>query len=340
MSAAEERHLGYGTVPRFLVMPAGFDSTKKKPFGEQSTYADVVLAIVVIDDSHRPFAHLFPMMLPGSNIPPAVSSLHFHCINWSSTRPHNRFFDCLAFFTGIKKLELVACCLSSAWDLRRTVSALSNLEILILNSIQLLDRLLLNFGSHPLLKGVRNLQRIQLVASECPGTRTLDRWNTPNSTHRMMSHNILAVCASFPTRITALELDVDFFCSIAELARFISRFPELRNLATFGDPTSPEWRNPTSRLDGAVLGRETTGYIRPLSTLTMRSVPTTCARELLALVFTTETCGRLTELEVDHSDSTGPTAEVVEGISQVLKACGPALHAFRWSWPCDRGLLL
>ncbi|EPT01885.1 hypothetical protein FOMPIDRAFT_1119579, partial [Fomitopsis schrenkii] len=112
-----------------------FRLNRNKPFGEQNTYIDIVLAIVVIDDSRRPFAHLFPMILPGCNIPPTVSSLQFHCIDWSLTRPHSRFFDCLAFFTGITKLELTACCLRSAWDLRRTVAALPNLESLMLNNI-------------------------------------------------------------------------------------------------------------------------------------------------------------------------------------------------------------
>ncbi|KZT65198.1 hypothetical protein DAEQUDRAFT_540655 [Daedalea quercina L-15889] len=180
-----------------------------------SPFSRLKCRIWISDKLHEPFVHLFPMRMLGCNVQRA-SEITISHVDWTtSTRPHSHFFDCLSYYT-VTKLELTRCRFDGALDIRRMINALSNLRVLELKKITVRDILVTPNAPHPMIKRNRRLKDIDL---HFPPSE-LDRWSSPDGTHRTSLHNTLAICAS-QSSVTRLSLDIDYFESCAHLMQFI-----------------------------------------------------------------------------------------------------------------------
>ncbi|KZT64369.1 hypothetical protein DAEQUDRAFT_38884 [Daedalea quercina L-15889] len=103
--------------------------------------------IEIIDDHRRPFAHLFPIFMRGSDVTGA-SKLSINQVDWTSIQPHDQFFRCLSSYTNITSLHLCHCRFHSASHLYRTVDALPSLTYLKLSDITILRPLVIGLLPH------------------------------------------------------------------------------------------------------------------------------------------------------------------------------------------------
>ncbi|TFY56408.1 hypothetical protein EVJ58_g7665 [Rhodofomes roseus] len=73
----------------------------------------------ILDDTSKPFAHVWPMFVPGWMLP-ELSFVAFCNHDWSAKTPHDSFFVHLSSYTSVLSLQLHDCKFRSLTDLRRT----------------------------------------------------------------------------------------------------------------------------------------------------------------------------------------------------------------------------
>ncbi|KZT63277.1 hypothetical protein DAEQUDRAFT_815749 [Daedalea quercina L-15889] len=205
-------------------------------------YARALKSLVIADDFSKPFAHSFPMRLPGI----AVKSLELSSLNW--TKPfHPEFFKYLSRFTSVTALYLWRCRFGSTDDFEKVISTLPNLETLNLESITVLR-------ATSILQDTRNAHRRNRAIR--PQLRALciwkprsdgDRSKETSSLHTEPLHKtVFDRLALYSTGIIELRLSTTQFPSFLRLQSFLRHFPRLRIIALEG---TPQWQVPDSSPD-------------------------------------------------------------------------------------------
>ena len=285
-----------------------------------------------MDAVHKPFAHLFPMLIVGSDVP-WVEQLDLYQLDWITTRPHISFFDYLGCYSRTTTLWLMKCRFYAASQLRRLINALPNLEMVSLLSID--ERVVMNAldnsqtSSHgPELKANPTLSCIELsVISD--GS---DHWVPSESGATVQS--ILAVCGLYQT-VTKLKLHINLFDSLSGLAHFLHSFPRLHTLSLDAPQclTGIFWQ--------ANVDAETLPTACPrLHTLTLDELPVPCSIDVMNLIALPRMSDTVAELEILMADDLKPTAELMDAIMRALSRSGSALMELTVMWKCHLGLSL
>ncbi|EPT01903.1 hypothetical protein FOMPIDRAFT_1048496 [Fomitopsis schrenkii] len=268
--------------------------------------------------------------MPGCYLP-RVTTLDLTNIDWTITCPHVSFFDFLTLYSGVTELELQRCRFKNASQLRRLINALPGLNKLWLLGID--GSTLCDVPTTTVLRPALNANRIQGITLSDHLKHT-DPSGFVGS--RDAIRNILAFCTQYSS-ISELFLDLKLLDSIACLLQLLHHFPLLSTLGLEGDPY-------TSSVDVSEWQRFELGALRQthnrLSNLHLTYVPTIAALSLMQLFATPEACSKLEEIDVVHSDGTGPFARFLQAMQDTLRLAGAALRDFAFTWDCDQGPLL
>ncbi|KZT67080.1 hypothetical protein DAEQUDRAFT_409985 [Daedalea quercina L-15889] len=124
-----------------------------------------VTNIILVEAARKPFLHLFPMLMLGCDV--RASRLEIHGVNWATTKPHNQFFDSLAWYASVTALALSECHFSGASQLRKVINRLPSLQSLQLNdSITFRDVAYAASTPHSVSKTNRHLKWICLTSTD------------------------------------------------------------------------------------------------------------------------------------------------------------------------------
>ncbi|KAH9831817.1 uncharacterized protein C8Q71DRAFT_286199 [Rhodofomes roseus] len=140
----------------------------------------------IYDHASKPFAHVWPMFIPGSMLP-ELWSVHLVSLDWSTKIPHDSFFIHLSSYTSVLHLQIYRCRFRSLPDLRRVINALPSLTWLYFRNVTLQhplrpgsvpDHIALRARSHKLehidLRGSDPRPEYSDVSLDYQGTTALD----------------------------------------------------------------------------------------------------------------------------------------------------------------------
>ncbi|TFY55358.1 hypothetical protein EVJ58_g8300 [Rhodofomes roseus] len=183
----------------------------------------------ISDNASKPFAHVWPICIPGW-ILPKLRYVELVTLDWSTKTPHDSFFIYLSSYTSVSCLILRDCRFRSLPDLRRVINALPNLMSLELYNITLQhplrpgsvpDYITLRARSHRLesiyLRGSKHRPEYSDVSSDYQGTTAL------GSQAQALLHMVVANSST----VTRLDLDLRFFTSLSTLQRCLAHFCRL-----------------------------------------------------------------------------------------------------------------
>lgn len=299
---------------------------------EHRTLSRRTFRLEIYEDPRRPFAHLFPLLLPGCDVP-GTTCLQFEGLDWAARHPHSTFFDYLSYYSNVSELTLSQCRFGSASELRRFINALPKLATLTLSGITVLVGSALR-GSIVTPIHSQNVQTSNKLVRIClycpPGGE--DRWTSSHSSHRQTITSTLAMCAVYPS-VIELSLELDFFETPARLSEFLRGFPRLTRLFVEAkhSPTGLHWTHQSAE------ELRVAGYRHPLSSLVLRSTSTICTMQLISLVSTPHSCCKLEELRISHEDSAGPTGCLLSSMIHTLRLAGSTLKRLNLGWTWGRG---
>lgn len=294
-----------------------FLSKRNRPFGS------VIRQLKLSDDPHKPFAHVWPMLIPGSVLP-RVESLHLIGVDWAAMRPNGMFFDrYLGYYTGIKQLHINRCRFRSAAELRRLIKALPNLEFVQVLSITVKHAPVPpSLDSRSMIETRDKLKTISLF-----GDLTMPR-DIGGARRIALRQSVLNMCAAFSS-VVDLRLYLRYFSSFAHLESFLCHFPSLDALQLSG--SFEPHAGPLSDDVFASLIHVVRPSHPSLSSFGLLLVPVTCAEQVLQLVSTSQACSKLDGMSLRLTGT--PSAELVQDTAHTLRMCGSRFEYF--TWECD-----
>ncbi|EPT00450.1 hypothetical protein FOMPIDRAFT_88406 [Fomitopsis schrenkii] len=297
---------------------------------ENRLFSNTIESIVVREDPRSPFVHHFSISIPGCYLP-EVTELYLNQLDWTITRPHVLFFDCLTFYSGVAELHLSSCRFKNASQLRRLISALPSLKALSLVRIDgsTLCDVPMTTVPRPTLNAANRIQDLTLFNP--PQCTDLSAFTDS----RVALRNSLAFCAQYSS-VSQLSLDIVYLESLACVLQLLHNFPLLSDLAVHGSSNDmsvdvPEWQ--VLDIEHADVGALHLIRHRFVA-FHLWGIPTIPALDLMKLVATSEACSKLESLAVVHKDSTGPVAKLPQAVMDTLRLAGAALRTFQFRWYC------
>ncbi|TFY54254.1 hypothetical protein EVJ58_g8969 [Rhodofomes roseus] len=283
----------------------------------------------IYDNASKPFAHVWPMLIPGSMLP-ELWSVHLGNLDWSVKIPHDSFFVYLSSYTSISHLQLRNCRFRSPPGLRRVINALPNLMSLELYNITL---------QHPLRPGSvpdyitlrarsHRLESIDLRGSE-HGPKYRDVSLDYQEMTALDHQALLRMVAANSFIVTTLVLDLRFFTSHSALRQWLAHFCRLTTFIAQNQFAS----GPVLTFEETIPQRTENTYEHPWSAFVLRSVSDQTALQLLQLLNTPDTCSKLEELDIYLTGR--PSATLLSCTSRVLHALGHRLRILVWMCSAD-----
>ncbi|KAH9831812.1 uncharacterized protein C8Q71DRAFT_861490 [Rhodofomes roseus] len=288
----------------------------------------------ISDNASKPFAHVWPICIPGW-ILPKLRYVELVTLDWSTKTPHDSFFIYLSSYTSVSCLILRDCRFRSLPDLRRVINALPNLMSLELYNITLQhplrpgsvpDYITLRARSHRLesiyLRGSKHRPEYSDVSSEYQGTTAL------GSQAQALLHMVVANSST----VTRLDLDLRFFTSLSALQRCLAHFRRLTSFEARYQFAS----GPMITLEETVPARTENTYIHSWESFTLTDVPDQSALQLLQLLATPRSCSKLHELRICLAGR--PSAALLSRTSRFLHESGHRLKDLWWECSVDTDL--
>ncbi|TFY54461.1 hypothetical protein EVJ58_g8853 [Rhodofomes roseus] len=286
--------------------------------------------LCIYDNARKPFAHVWPMFIPGW-ILPELNSVTLGDLDWSTKTPHDVFFAYMSSYTSISRLDLRDCRFRSLPDLRRVINALPNLTSLRLHNVTLQHPL--RPGSVPDYSALRarshKLESIELfgstpghpdVSSDYQGPLALD--------YQTLLHMVVANSSA----VTHLALDLRFFASLSALRQFLAHFCYLTSFAAWNHFAS----SPMITFEETIHARTENTSIHSWSSFVLRGVPDQSALQLLQLLITPESCSKLENFRIYIIGR--PSAALLSCTSHVVHAAGHRLNCLTWDCTVDPDL--
>ncbi|KAH9831823.1 uncharacterized protein C8Q71DRAFT_861498 [Rhodofomes roseus] len=284
----------------------------------------------ISDNASKPFAHVWPMFIPGW-ILPELRDVELVALDWSTKTPHDSFFIYLSSYTSISSLQMYDCRFRSLPDLRRVINALPSLTWLYLHNVTLQhplrpgsvpDHIALRARSH-------RLKSIDLCGSGHGGPEYPDVSSDYQGTTALDYQALLRMVVANSSTVTRLAVDLRFFTSTSALQQCLAHF---RRLTSF----EAQYRfasGPMIALEETVPARTENTYIHAWESFTLMNVPDQSALQLLQLLNTPDTCSKLEELNIYLTGR--PSATLVSCTSRVLHALGHRLRILDWGCSVD-----
>ncbi|KAH9830672.1 uncharacterized protein C8Q71DRAFT_911231 [Rhodofomes roseus] len=286
----------------------------------------------IYNNASKPFAHVWPIFIPGW-ILPVLRSVTLKDLDWSTKTPHDSFFVYLSSYTSISSLQMYDCRFRSLPDLRRVINALPSLTWLYFRNVTLQhplrpgsvpDYIALRIRSH-------KLESIDLwYSSGVPGHP--DMSSDYQRSTALNCQALLHMVAANSSTVTRLTLDLRFFTSASALWQWLAHFGRLTSFTAQYQFAS----GPTIIFDDPIPARTGNAYKHSWSKFLLSNVPDPCALQLLQLLVTPESCSELEELEFYLTGR--PSATLVSGTSRVLHTSGHRLRSLGWRCSADPDL--
>ncbi|KAH9840327.1 uncharacterized protein C8Q71DRAFT_486439 [Rhodofomes roseus] len=144
------------------------------------------------------------------------------------------------------------------------------------------------------------------------------RLGTPSS-----DGNLLNMCTAY-TSVTDLVLDLGFFSSLSQLRRFLRHFDRLSRLTAHHS-----FAGDLQLLPDGTAPRETVPALDcSLRDFGMEHITAKAASQLLAFIAAPRACSELRDLSIKLTS--GHSAELLLGATEVLRRCGNRLSKFEW----------
>ncbi|KAH9830643.1 uncharacterized protein C8Q71DRAFT_862394 [Rhodofomes roseus] len=287
----------------------------------------------IYDDASNPFAHVWPMFIPGSMLP-KVRSVELVGLDWSTKTPHDSFFVYLSSYTSVWSLDLRDCRFRSLTDLRRVINALPNLTSLGLHNVTLQHPL--RPGSVPDYIALRarshKLESIDLYspAPEHPDVPSDYLVGTTALNCRALTH----MAAANSSTVTDLTLDLRFFTSLSALRQCLAHFCCLTSFQARYQFTS---KPSMVTFEETIPAHTEITPIHSWSRFTLTDVPDQSALQLLQLLLTNpESCSKLQDFQVYLAGR--PSAALLSCTSRALHASGHRLRNLTWQCSVDPDL--
>ncbi|KAH9831827.1 uncharacterized protein C8Q71DRAFT_286751 [Rhodofomes roseus] len=278
-----------------------------------------------VDDNPRePFAHVWPILIPGSYLQDLLE-LKLSGIDWTTTNPHNTFDICLSFYSGITILSITHCSFRTGRELRRITNALGRLTSLSLSNITL--QYPEPLSSHVSAR-CELLHRISLTALDSLSSSN-DVLGRGEAVSRAALRHTLATYSS----VFSLGVDLSYFPSVLHLLRYLAHFPRLDSLRLSGDVDPDVEIGPT---DADSPHTEYT-LTRRLSSFALQEVAETPALQLLRLLSTPGARSSLHNLTLGLQFR--PSAELLLYLTRLLHLCGRSLKRFWWEVDGDSRII-
>ncbi|KAH9914924.1 uncharacterized protein B0H18DRAFT_113896 [Fomitopsis serialis] len=284
-------------------------------------YGCALDSLRIEDHPDKPFAHTFPVRVPGRLLS-QLESLKFSQLDWTSTRPHLSFFTHLSYFSSVTCLSLRRCRLRRADEIWMITRALPGLEVLRLRSIAV-ESAALDSTSPPrspiaVNQKLREIQLRDYAGCECP-------LGMCDGQH--LSPSLLDVLPFYST-VDTISLRCTGFLSASDFQSFVYAFPALRNMHIDGDLLPEDLEPPTTPADTVALA---TGVNAGNSWAFVRLSQVSSAFAFVFFELFAQQCCKLEELRIDLLEP--PSSTMSQTISQILRVSGPALGQFEWNHP-------
>ncbi|KAH9831829.1 uncharacterized protein C8Q71DRAFT_861502 [Rhodofomes roseus] len=277
----------------------------------------------IYDDASKPFAHVWPMFIPGWMLS-EVSHVHLNELDWSNKTPHDIFFAHLSSYTSVSSLDLCNCRFRSLTDLRRVINALPNLTSLDLVNVTLqhqaprpqliTDYVAFRARSH-------KLEYIGLVG---PTPRYLDLSSQCRGVMVFECPILLRMVAANSSTVTSLALGLRIFASLSTLRQYLAPFCSLSSFRALYQFTS----SPIFTCEEAIPVPMEDTYTRSWSSFTLMDVPDRSALQLLQLLATPLSCSKLVNFSISFVGR--PSTALLSSTSRVLQLSGPTLRKLSW----------
>ncbi|TFY62317.1 hypothetical protein EVJ58_g3933 [Rhodofomes roseus] len=284
----------------------------------------------IYDNASKPFAHVWPMFIPGSMLP-ELWSAHLVNLDWSTKMPHDSFFIHLSSYTSVLNLQMYHCRFRSLPDLRRVINALPNLMSLELYKVTL---------QHPLRPGLvpdyialrarsHKLESVDLYGSN----PRLEYPDVSSDYQGPTAQALLHMVAANSSTVTRLTLDLRFFASLSALWHYLAHFRRLASFeAWYQFASSPSMIT----FEETIPAHTEDTPIHSWSKFTLTEVPDRSALQLLQLLVTPKSCSELEEFQIHLTDR--PSATLVSCTSRVLHTSGHRLSGLMWRCSADLDL--
>ncbi|KAH9830645.1 uncharacterized protein C8Q71DRAFT_361912 [Rhodofomes roseus] len=284
-------------------------STRKTAYNER------FCELSVYDNPREPFTRVWPMLIHGSLLP-KVARLKLGGIDWTTTGPHDAFYECLPSYSEIMFLTISNCSFRTQRELRRLINGLPSLKKLTLSNITLQCPLGLPepVPSHVSARR-HSLKKITLRTDELVALSSNNR--DPEPGKAASRTGVLYACAVYSS-VEKLDLDLSYFPSALFLLNYLLRFPRLQHLEV------SRGLQQDLGIGSANTDPLHTEYTpaRPLSSFTLWGTvaePTTL--QLLRLLSTPHACSTLKDLFLVLNFN--PSVEFVLRVTRILGLCGP-----------------
>ncbi|TFY54788.1 hypothetical protein EVJ58_g8653 [Rhodofomes roseus] len=217
----------------------------------------------IYNNASKPFAHVWPMFIPGW-ILPVLRSVNLKDLDWSTKTPHDSFFVYLSSYTSISSLRMYDCRFRSLPDLRRHPLRPGSVP----------DYIALRTRSH-------KLESIDLwYSSGVPGHPDVS--SDYQRTTALNCQALLHMVAANSSTVTRLALDLRFFTSASALWQWLAHFGRLTSFNAQYQFAS----GPMITLEETVPARTENTYIHSWESFTLMDVPDQSALQLLQLLVT------------------------------------------------------
>ncbi|KAH9911760.1 uncharacterized protein B0H18DRAFT_1128177 [Fomitopsis serialis] len=281
-------------------------------------YGRALRSLEIWDNARKPFAHVFSLRVPGRLLV-HLTALRLHGIDWSTVRPHPRFFKDLSGFASVIRLTLVKCRFRRPEELRAIANGLPNLKFFSLSLITVAS-------APPAADVIRKspsisnlvLDKIQLFGS----ASAPQAYSVGSDDVQRLHQSVLDALASYST-VTSLQLDADQFLSFPQCQRFIRAFPRLQAIHMMRDPT---WGPSSLPVDAGLLDSQTKPCAWDIMQLRMSSVSAKFTAQFLE-AFASVFC-RVVTLSIALKDE--PTTSLLSVVRMLLRESGSTLHQVEW----------
>ena len=280
-------------------------------------YGRVLQHLTVADDIVKPWAHTFPLRLPGCFFT-SLASLEFCRLDWTQRRLLVYFCRYLRHFSSVTSLRLTQCRLCSARDLRGLINVFPKLTDVSIDSIVVSRQL----SETPIAQ-----QHQPTLSPERPGITGISTWSHSDDLNPFdhehcveLQEEILNTLSSYST-VTEISFYPSQFRSFARLRHFLYAFPNLCSIDVEGDP---EWEHLDEQANTSLPAKDLED--RPWKYLSLSFMCSETVHWLLDQC-STRSC-RVHSLCIFLSGLPRPT--LLQTVEKMLQGSGPELEEFRW----------
>jgi len=242
-----------------------------------------------------------------------------HWVDWSTVRPHPRFFKDLSSFASVIRLTVVKCRFRRAEELRAIANGLPNLKTLSLS--------LVTVASAPPTADVTRkspsisnslLEKIHLFGS----ISVRQAYSIGSDDVQRLHQSVLDTLASYST-VTSLQLDANQFLSFPQCQHFICAFPKLQAIHMMRDPT---WGSSGLPVGASLLESHAKISAWDIMHLHLSSMSAKFTAQFLE-PFASLFC-KLVTLSIALKDQ--PTTSMLSAVRMLLQESGSTLQQLEW----------